>query len=185
MASLFGIEKSVGNIGQRAPSGGSDEWITPKWIIDALGPFDLDPCAAQTMPWQTASACFTELDNGLRKEWRGFVWMNPPYGTAARTWLARLAGHGNGIALVFARTETGSFFSSVWPKASALLFLSGRLHFCRRDGTVPTSRGKSGSGGPSGASVLIAYGDTARDRLNRIASRGALVTEWRCPDTLA
>jgi len=26
--------------------GKSQDHLTPRWIIDALGPFDLDPCAA-------------------------------------------------------------------------------------------------------------------------------------------
>jgi hypothetical protein len=66
-------------------------------------------------------------------------------------WLEKLARHGNGIALVFARTETRMFFQHVWPVASAVLFIEGRLHFHYIDG----SRSKGNSGGPS---VLIAYG---------------------------
>lgn len=33
----------------------SDEWYTPKWMIDALGPFDLDPCSPKQSPFDTAS----------------------------------------------------------------------------------------------------------------------------------
>lgn len=32
----------------------SDTYITPKWIIDSLGNFDLDPCTPPIMPWPTA-----------------------------------------------------------------------------------------------------------------------------------
>jgi ethanolamine utilization protein EutQ (cupin superfamily) len=84
--------------------------------------------------------------------------MNPPYGNHAATWLERLAKHGDGIALVFARTETRMFFDWVWPYASAMLFIEGRLHFHRPDGT----RAKANSGAPS---VLIAYGHEAAQRL--------------------
>jgi hypothetical protein len=42
-----------------------DEWYTPKRIIDALGPFDLDPCAAPNLPWRTAAKQFDVYDNGL------------------------------------------------------------------------------------------------------------------------
>ena len=31
---------------QRNNTVSSDNWYTPRWIIDALGPFDCDPCAA-------------------------------------------------------------------------------------------------------------------------------------------
>jgi len=59
--------------------------------------------------------------------------------------------HGNGIALVPARTETAMFFECVWGAADAVLFLKGRPHFYRTDG----SRAPFNSGAPI---VLIAYG---------------------------
>lgn len=178
---LFGQQRISPSIGshERSLSAGSDEWITPKWIIDALGPFDLDPCAAVVMPWQTAERCFTELDNGLLRPWSGLVWMNPPYGTATAAWMGRMAEHDNGIALIFARTETEMFFKYVWDKASALLFLRKRVHFHRRDGALPSAKGKGGSGGPGAPSVLVAYGAEATNRLANLTDRGALVTAWQ------
>ena len=41
----------------------SDDWITPREIIAALGPFDLDPCASATQPWPTAEHMLTVKDN--------------------------------------------------------------------------------------------------------------------------
>lgn len=96
------------------------------------------------------------------------MWMNPPYGLAAKTWLKRLAEHKNGIALVFARTETAAFTQHVWPSASALLFLDGRLSFHYPDGT----RAKANGGAPS---VLIAYGTEAANRLRNSGLKGAFV----------
>lgn len=58
-----------------------NEWLTPPEIITALGSFDLDPCAPISPPWPTAVKTFTVLDDGLKKEWYGRVWCNPPYGT--------------------------------------------------------------------------------------------------------
>lgn len=146
----------------------SDVWLTPPWIVEALGPFDLDPCSPLNRPWDTAAKHYTVEDDGLSFEWEGNVWMNPPYGKEAATWLGRLAKHGDGIALVFARTETRMFFDHVWPCASALLFIEGRLHFHRPDGT----RAKANSGAPS---VLIAYGDRAARRLIDSSIPGARV----------
>ncbi len=99
------------------------------------------------------------------------VWMNPPYGRQTATWLSRLAAHGSGIALVFARTDTRMFFDQVWPRASALLFLKGRLTFHYPDGSKP--KDGHNSGGPS---VLIGYGSAAVDRLKRNAVHGAFVS---------
>lgn len=106
-----------------------DEWLTPPEILKAFGPFDLDPCAPITRPWSMAARHYDINDDGLQQEWAGFVWLNPPYGSNTGKWLARMAEHGNGIALIFARTETDMFFRYVWEKADALLFLRGRLTF--------------------------------------------------------
>lgn len=148
----------------------TDSWITPKWLIDCLGPFDLDPCASSPQPWPCARESYTEYDNGLLLPWRGFVWCNPPYGSALGVWLNRNSLHNNSIALVFARTETQAFFEAVWPYASALLFLRGRLTFHYPDGSAP--RNGANSGGPS---VLIGYGPEAKHRLAANHDLGALV----------
>lgn len=157
---------------QRPHRGATDVWLTPPDIISALGPFDLDPCAApEPRPWPTADVHFVEADNGLARHWHGFVWCNPPFGPEAEAWLARLADHGNGIALVPARTETRWFVATVWQRADAVLFLHGRPHFHHPDGT----RGRANSGSPI---CLIAYGRTAVDRLFRSGLAGSLVSEW-------
>lgn len=128
---------------------GKDEWLTPPEIIRALGAFDLDPCSPVNRPWPTADRHYTIEDNGLQLPWEGRIWCNPPYGTETGKWMNKLAAHGNGIALTFARTETLWFFESVWRHAHALLFLKGRLKFCHVSGEV---------GNPATApSVLIAY----------------------------
>lgn len=76
-----------------------------------------------------AAFCGVWPQDGLRLPWVGRVWLNPPFGSVAAKWLARLADHGNGIALIPARTETKMFYASVWGRASSLLFLRGRPHF--------------------------------------------------------
>lgn len=152
----------------------TDSWITPEWLIDRLGPFDLDPCACIPMPWKTADVMLTELEDGLLSLWSGFVYCNPPYGKALGPWLNRMALHDNGIALVFARVDTQAFFKNVWPFASTLLFLEGRLSFFRPDGTAPEEGHNSG-----GPSVLIGYGPKADSVLLRERKLGALVKPQR------
>lgn len=148
-----------------------DEWLTPPHVLAALGEFDLDPCAPIVRPWPTAREHFTEADNGLWKPWRGRVWCNPPYADYG-TWLGRLAEHGNGIALIFARTETEAFFEHVWSKATGLLFLAGRLTFHHVDGRQAAAN----SGAPS---VLIAYGRENLAALYASKLPGAIVTVER------
>lgn len=151
-ASGRGTGRRTGGIGgHHSPRMGKDEWLTPPHILGALGRFNLDPCSPIDRPWPTADQHYTKIDNGLLKPWYGRVWCNPPYGREAGKWLARMASHGRGTALIYARTETDDFFTQVWAKATALLFLRGRLFFLHVDGTVA----KHNSGGPS---VLVAYG---------------------------
>lgn len=144
-------------------------WLTPPELIEQLGPFDLDPCAAPSpRPWPTAGRHIELPEDGLAADWAGRVWLNPPYGNVTWRWLAKLAEHGDGIALIFARTETAGFVREVWGKATGLLFLHGRLHFHYADGT----RAAANSGAPS---VLVAYGDAASVRLRESGLDGTFV----------
>ena len=72
-----------------------DEWYTPRWIIDALGPFDIDPCAPSVKPYEIAPLSYTKEDDGLAQEWHGTVWMNPPYSRVLlRRFCEKMAAHG-------------------------------------------------------------------------------------------
>ena len=136
---------------------GKEDWLTPPEILRRLGEFDLDPCSPIGRPWDTAKKHYTLMDNGLRQPWEGRVWLNPPYGNETPKWMERMAQHGNGVAFIFARTETASFFPWVWGHATAMLFLRGRVSFYTREGK---------RGGPAGApSMLIAYGKANADAL--------------------
>lgn len=156
---------------QRPRRGDTDEWLTPPEIIAALGPFDLDPCASIDRPWPTATTHYTILDNGLMLDWHGFVWCNPPFGPHADAFLHRSANHGNGIALVPARTETRWFIREIWRRADAILFLHHRPYFHRPDGT----RGESNSGAPI---CLVGYGAEAVARLAASELTGSLIQSW-------
>lgn len=147
---------------------GKEDWLTPPHILRVLGQFDLDPCAPIDRPWDTAKLHYTLADNGLNKPWRGRVWLNPPYGNQMDKWMGRLAQHGDGIALIFARTETGSFFPWVWDYATAILFIKGRLRFWTKEGR---------EGGSAGApSVLVAYGEFNAAMLRSCGIEGAGIT---------
>lgn len=129
---------------------GKDEWLTPRYITDALGPFDLDPCSPINRPWDTASRYYTQLDDGLFHDWEGRVWCNPPYGNETNKWMKKLAAHGNGIALIFARTETKTFFDNVGGLADCVFFFKKRLKFYHVSGKEADC-----AGAPS---CLIGYG---------------------------
>lgn len=157
MAELFNSGLTVGN----------DEWLTPLKIIKALGEFDLDPASPINRPWDTANKHYTKLDDGLSKDWEGRVWLNPPYGEVTFKWLHRLADHGNGIALIYARTETIGFFREVWDRADAIFFFKGRLKFY----TVKGEQGSS-AGAPS---CLVLYGKNNIEAVQKAIQEGNLV----------
>lgn len=156
--------------------GKSQTHFTPRWILDALGTFHLDPCAGDPRPWD----CATDqnwTEGGLDRPWpnRGFyyprVWMNPPFNRyVVGKWLAKLADHGNGIALLHARTET-DWFEEVWNRADAILFLADRIKFCDAKGVAQPAN----SGAPV---VLVAYGEDNVEALRKSGIAGFLVPYW-------
>lgn len=160
---------------------GTAEWLTPPFVLEALGEFDLDPCAPVDRPWPTAKRHYTIRDNGLILPWGDSrIWLNPPYATQSlMKWLGRMADHNHGTALIFARTETRPFFRFVWERATAVLFIRGRLTFHRPDGSLctivdkRTGRIKEANGGAP--SVLIAYGQDDAEILAYCSIAGQFV----------
>jgi hypothetical protein len=151
--------------------GKSQIHITPKSIIDRLGPFDMDPCAASERPWDCATVNITEAENGLIQPWRGRIFLNPPFDQyVVGQWIGRLAEHGRGTALLHARTEA-AWFEPCWERASGILFLADRIYFHRPDG----SRQPANSGAPA---VLVAFGEEDLVRLRDSGIAGYLVTQW-------
>jgi hypothetical protein len=152
--------------------GKSQVHLTPRWVIGDLGPFDLDPCAAHPRPWDCARVNYTE--HGLSRAWNGMVWLNPPFNRyEVGEWIQCLADHGNGIALVHARTEA-AWFRPIWRHADLIFFRSSRIKFCRPDGTEQPAN----SGAPP---VFAAFGAEAARRLEDTTMHGAFVyaNSWR------
>lgn len=151
--------------------GKSQVHLTPRFIIDALGPFDLDPCAATRRPFDCASKNYTRKDDGLKKIWEGLVWLNPPFDRyQVAAWIEKLAEHGNGIALLHARLET-DWFRPCWKHASGMLALYQRIKFLKPNGKEQ----RANSGAPV---VLIAFGREAYDRLRYSKLEGAFIYNW-------
>lgn len=146
----------------------TDEWYTPKEIIDALGRFDLDPCSPVKPLWETAKVMYNKNDDGLSKEWFGRVWLNPPYSRPLiERFVKRLAEHGNGIALLFNRCDSKMFQDVIFEKAIAMKFLRNRIRFFRPDGV----RGDS----PRCGSILIAFGEENAEILKNCDISGKYV----------
>ena len=145
----------------------TDEWYTPRWIIEALGPFDLDPCSPVVKPYEIAPVSYTKEDDGLSREWHGTVWMNPPYSrTLLREFYEKMSAHNDGIALLVNRQDNLLWQEVIFPSARSMIFMRKRVRFIRPDGTT---------GCPFFGSCLVAWGDKCDLRLRNSGIEGKYV----------
>ena len=111
-------------------SRGSD-WATPQDLFDELDKefhFTLDVCASD---WNAkCKKYFTEKDDGLKQDWTGVCWMNPPYGREIGKWIKKASEIQGGVvvALLPARTDTKWFHDYIYKKAE-IRFIKGRVKF--------------------------------------------------------
>lgn len=95
------------------------------------------------------------------------VFCNPPYGNQTGAWLKELATHGDGIALLFARTDV-VWFQEHGVRADVICFVSSRVRFFRGD---KVTRG----GTPGSGSMLLAFGCESAASVRR-SGLGACMT---------
>ena len=115
-------------------------WLTPRWLFDWLGSFDLDPATIDNHPWPCAKE--NRSSGGLDTPWHGRVFLNPPFSTGQiEPFVRRMAEHGLGVMVCAARVETAWFQDHVFGEASAIWFPRGRIQFCRPDGVVAPRSG--------------------------------------------
>lgn len=124
----------------------SPEHYTPtkvlKRVLDVFGEIDLDPCsnAHGDDAHVPAATHFTRDDDGLAREWRGRVYMNPPYGREIDAWIEKLvAEHEAGrvteaIALLPGRIDT-QWFDRL--RGFLWCVIKGRLTFVGNDDPAP------------------------------------------------
>lgn len=153
--------------------GKSDEWYTPPHVFNALGgAYDMDvssPGRAAT-PWVPAVEFVTA--DSLAREWRGFVWMNPPFGgrNGLMPWLEKFFAHGDGIALVPDRTSA-PWWQQFAPRADLALFVARKIRFIAGfdDPANDIVRGMPGKS-PAQGTTLLAVGKRGVENLNRAAA---------------
>lgn len=123
--------------------GASDDWYTPPALLDAIGiEYDLDPCSPGAGHWVPSKAIYTKADDGLSKQWKGRVFVNPPFGgrNGHVPWLTKFIEHGDGIAIVRAYTSA-AWFHEHMHRLDGWLFPRGKTKFIKPDGTIGSSPG--------------------------------------------
>ena len=147
-----------------------DTWLTPRFILESLGKFDLDPCAAaQNRDW-VAPRNWIRSEDGLDRRWEGRVFMNPPFSNTT-PWIRKHALHANGISLVPASVESQVWREVVWREAVGILLLHGRTRFCNPDGS-------STQGRPLRSVCLIAWTTHDAVILSDSALAGVFLKDW-------
>lgn len=146
--------------------GASSDWRTPAYIFEALGcEFDVDVASpgAERTPWIPARSFITR--DSLNVEWRGFAWMNPPFGGRGELvpWLKKFCEHSDGIALVPDRTSA-PWWQRYAPCAELILFVAPKIKFLDVNGTPGRS--------PAQGTCLLAIGERGCAALERAAERG-------------
>lgn len=181
---------------------GYDHYNTPPFALSLVrrctdsGHIDLDPCSNRTSLVRATTA-WDKKDDGLVRPWRGFgtVFVNPPYGTAIATWVAKIAlefavrraqGDDQVMALLPARPGT-QWFDVAWT-FDALCFWHGRLAFLKRgqrttSAMFPSVFAYCGARPDRFAAVFEPYGQIVRrGRHGESVAAGVRARPRRCND---
>jgi phage N-6-adenine-methyltransferase len=153
--------------------------------------FSVDLCA--TKKNRKVKKYYSLKDNSFKKSWRGICWMNPPYGNgqqicdenckkkscvdrgyhnkhfvpAIRDWIERASKQAKKhdstiVCLVPARVETKWFFL-IWKKASAVVFIKGRLKFSQQKNVAPFP------------SCLAIFGKKTKSQMEKLSKIGQVI----------
>lgn len=127
--------------------------ITPPYVLDLVrealgGTIQLDPCTTPDNPVD-ALRFYTPPQDGAELPWDAdTIYVNPPYGKARERWVRRCIVAGaqgrRVILLIPAHTDTRIFHAAL-SKASAVLFIKGRVKF----GTLRPNRRQVAASHPS------------------------------------
>ena len=130
----------------------TDDWETPQDLFDKLDQefeFNLDVCATRDNR-KCRNFYAKELD-GLKQDWSGVCWMNPPYGREIGKWVQKayeesLKGS-TVVCLLPSRTDTKWWHG--YCMKGEVRFIKGRLKF-----------GNSKNSAPFPSAIVIFRGDT-------------------------
>ena len=121
----------------------TNEWATPQDLWDDLNDefgFTLD--VASTHENAKCEKHFTIADNGLAQDWsKDICWMNPPYGGQTGTWLRKAWEESKKgattVCLIVSSTDRSYWHDFIFPYASQIRFLRGRVTFGDAKTTAP------------------------------------------------
>ena len=144
-----------------AEGGGDVEWYTPQALVSSarsvMGNIDLDPASCEAAQATVkATTWWSKEEDGLVQEWKGRVWLNPPYAAKAIVpFAAKLVeAYADGAVTEACWLSPTNAADVAWAQelmvqASAVCLIGGRVEFVRSDG---------GTGGSAWASMVLYLG---------------------------
>lgn len=143
----------------------NDCLLTPQYITDALGPFDLDPCAGENTKIGKVNLFYSRGENGLISEWKGFVWCNPPF-SQKEIWAKKMIDHNNGI-LILPERGSAPWFGPLAEKCGCYFVMGKKINF------------EGGNSSNNLGSILFPFGSDAIKRIKESNLPGHMVkVEW-------
>jgi phage N-6-adenine-methyltransferase len=117
------------------------EWPTPQALFDELhAEFCFTTDVAATSENAKCEHYYTQEQDGLKQDWRGVCWMNPPYGRAMVEWLKKAIretwNETTTVCLIPARTNT-AWWHDLCQKYGEVRFVRGRPKFGGADHGLP------------------------------------------------
>ncbi len=119
----------------------TDLWATPQQFFDSLNAafkFEVDVCAIPENA--KCSTFYSPEDDGLKQDWKGVCWMNPPYGRKISPWIEKAyrSAKENGatvVCLLPARMDTKWWHD--YCSRGEVFFVRGRLKFGGSKNSAP------------------------------------------------
>lgn len=129
-----------------------DTLQTPNYLIEALGLFDLDPCAGENTKIGSVNWWIGRGENGLQNDWgQLFAYCNPPF-SEKEIWIEKMLTHNNGI-LILPERGSAPWFGPLAERLGCYFVMGKKINFI---------------GGPSSnniGSVLFPFGAEAVHRI--------------------
>jgi hypothetical protein len=173
--------KSLDGIQQLGGSGDGEYFTPPKYVEavrDVLGEIDLDPASCiEAQVTVKAKHYYTKADDGLKQEWWGRVFLNPPYkrrliGTFVQKLIEeyRLGRVNEAVLLAFNNTSA-AWFQEAPRVASAICFTRGNPAFLHK------TQGQMGRA--SIGAAFLYFGSDVEKFVRRFAEFGFVVEPIR------
>jgi len=138
----------------RAIGTGENEWYTPSEYADmareVMGSIDLDPASNEQANQVIKAATFyTKDDDGLKKQWSGNVWLNPPYSRdlmpafVDKLKQSYIDGDVESAILVSHNNTDTAWFHNLASVANAICFPKKRIKFYRGNEVAAPTNGQA------------------------------------------